>query len=597
MPRRALRALLLVGMLLVTAAAVLAVGPPAGDIANYHVAAWLLRHGADLSMIYDYRWFTDQAVDVGYLDQLVGFAVLTPPSALVFAPIANRSPEGVATTWMLVEGLLIALTAWQLARAGDKPAWWGFLPLLAVAPALRAHLEQGQIHLLVLAAVAVAGTLWGTRTGARGGSAGQLGAGIAIGAAVVLKIHAWPLLLVALLARQWAVLAGAVVGGGGLLALSLGAMGVEVHRQWLTEIAPRAALGMFGDPWNLSYQSLGHALRRGVLAHPALNPLPAWPSGGFLLSLPQGLMVLLVGLSALPALAWPRLSDRERAGTLAAASVAAMVGGPLLARYHLVLLAPALGWVAATLPRRRALALAGLALLATGLPVPGTQDLGALFLVGVPRFWLCLLLWVGLYPWSALRAHAHASSHGRAGIAVVAVLALLASALPQPAAAPDGAFPVDDPGLPLIASELTLADDGRLLLSGLTADRQGQPGQGWVGYAWDPDGGAPEIVAASTFTHAWAPKPGGSFSGGATGYLGPDLVPGPEDGQLAAKDGDVYWLAPNGVAVPVTTDPAWDDWPVWDPERQRIWFLSDRDVGVRALRVYAIDWPQGGLPW
>ncbi|RME26401.1 MAG: hypothetical protein D6798_06790, partial [Deltaproteobacteria bacterium] len=104
-------------MLLLTAAAVLAVGPPTGDIANYHVSAWLLRHGADLSMLYDYRWFTDRAVEVGYLDQLVGFAVLTPPSALLFAPFAELEPAAVARVWMAVEGLLMVGTALLLSRA------------------------------------------------------------------------------------------------------------------------------------------------------------------------------------------------------------------------------------------------------------------------------------------------------------------------------------------------------------------------------------------------------------------------------------------------------------------------------------------------
>ena len=68
-------------------ALVVRAGPPQGDFANYYTAAALWWADSDLSRLYDYRWFTSAASAAGFSDRLVGFAVLTPPSALFAAPL------------------------------------------------------------------------------------------------------------------------------------------------------------------------------------------------------------------------------------------------------------------------------------------------------------------------------------------------------------------------------------------------------------------------------------------------------------------------------------------------------------------------------
>lgn len=567
MRKRLVDAPLTVLALLGLAALVVHRGAPQGDLANYHVAARLFLDGVPLDDLYDYRWFTDQAARLGYGDRLVGFPVLTPPSALLLAPVAWLEPEPLARLWQVVQGLLLGLTAVVLAATARRPPWWGALPLLALLPAVDSHLRQGQAHLLAVAGVALAGLVWGVRAGERPDPARQAVAGVALGLAVGLKVHAWPLLLLAALARQgWlclAALATLAAGAG----LSVALLGPEVHAAWLSEIAPASATGMFVDPWHLGNQSLGHALRRAVLAHPALNPSPALPDAAWLLSVPRSLLLLMVGLSVLPALRWERLSSRERAGAMAAASTAALIAGPLLARYHLLLLAPGLAWVLSTLPWRRGLPLLGVAALALHWPVPTFEDPGGAFLLAVPRFWLCLLLWALLLPWRVLLR----ADGPRGAVAALLAVALGLLGLPRPAPPADPSVPVDHPDLPLVASELVLAPDGALLLSGLTAHRQGHPGRGWVVVRWLPEDGPPEILGGDPGAHAWAPRTDGRWSTGATGYV----------------------ADASRLPVPV---PGHHEGAVHDPVRGGWWFLSDQGVGVRALRLRFLPDPAGDPP-
>ena len=104
-------------------------------------------------------------------------------------------------------------------------------------------------------------------------------------------------------------------------------------------------------------------------------------------------------------------------------------------------------------------------------------------------------------------------------------------------------------------------------------------------------------MSADPDQHVWTPRAGpqGITWQRGPGGLPPAVVPGPDGGRLstATFDGqrDVIWLSPEGDAVRLTRHPAHDTSPAWDPTTRRVWFLSDRDVGVRALRLWYLPWP------
>ncbi len=577
--RSAVLALVVVGV-------AMAVGWPHGDLANYVTAGGVwLEDPSLLPFLVDYRWFTARAEAAGYGDQLVGWPVLSPPAILLGAPLALLGATGAAWVWGVGQVGVALGAGVATARAVDRPAWIGLGALLATGPALVSHLQQGQMHLPVVVALAVGLGAW-----AKGR---DVVAGIALGLAAGLKVHAWPVLLVAALARRWRVVGAGVatllVGGAGSVAL----LGWPVHAVWLGEVAPAAARGAFIHPWTPGFGAVGPALRHALLPHPALNPGSGagWPALAW--GLPVALQGLATGLTLAVAARWPRLRGEERRGVLAAGATVGLLAGPLLARYHLLLVVPAVVFAVDGLARagrsRRAAVVAGLAVLLCASPAArGWAPLAPALL----RPALGLGLWAALVPWGALRPV------GARGAAVLAAV-LGGRAGRLPALDLDGASPTDGPTAPLVAAELLRTEDGALWFSGLPQERGGLPGRGWIGYRLGPYEAQPRPVAGLAGAHVGAPLPIGAAQvrwrpGRDPGWdTAPRNAsrPGPGGGTLEVRAGDIWFVPATGPAVPLTTHPGHDAWPVWDPDRRRVWFLSDRGVGVRALRLWSVPLP------
>ncbi|MDP6931987.1 MAG: glycosyltransferase 87 family protein, partial [Myxococcota bacterium] len=563
-------------------------GPPRGDFANYWTAATLWAEGADLTHLYDYRWFTEQAARMGFDDQLVGFPVLTPPSALLAVPLLPLGLKLALQTWWVMQGLLALLLAWVLARSMNRPLWQGVTLLLAFAPAIHSHLVQGQAHLPAL--VLLAGGTWAwmrQRDGLAGG---------AWGLAIGLKVMAWPLLGLAVVARRWRVLTTALV------TLSLGAgcsvalLGWEIHVQYFLEIGPAATRGMYADPWHLGFGALPQALRVAMVPHPGLNPDPGLSLPVLAQSIPRALTVLLVGLTLAVALPWSTSTHNQRLRVLAAAVLASTVSGPMLATYHLSWWVPVAAWSGKALwadgHRMRAVSTVGLLAAACWVPLPEREGLTAL--LAIPRFWLGLGSWFLLLPWIRIRR-----GRGAQGAACVVVASgLVLATHSEDSQVSDGAESVDGPSFPLVSSDLTRTADGRLWWSGLTPNRKGHEGSGWVGFTLDPVLQEAVLTASDSTRHTWSPHDNGSGSVawrvGAGHWTQSPEVKGPAGGTLVSRriDGqtDVYWLSGSGQSIQLTRNPAQDSWPAWNPDEGYIYFLSDRDSGVRALRLWRLRW-------
>ena len=560
-------------------------GSPQGDFANYWTAAALWWEGADLSRLYEYRWFTEQASRLGFADQLVGFPVLTPPSALLVAPLLVFGPASGAALWRLVAlgaGIGLAL---YVARAANRPPWVGFAALLLLTPPLRSHLEQGQAHLPAALALGVALHLW-----LRGRA---VGAGLLLGLAIGLKVHAWPLLLLALLTRSWR-LAGAAVATlvvGGLVSVAL--LGWPVHAVFLREIAPAATAGMFVDPWHPAYQGLGQAARQLWAGNPHL----AAPATSPFLAAFVPTLLAWAAIAATAAGARRDLDDTARRRLLAAGAMVALAFGPILSRYHLVMLVPPLLIGADALWREgrrpRALVFVACLALAGWVDPPMAWGEGALRIAaGIPRFWLLALAWLLVVP----------RPRPMRLVPLIAVALVLSGVAGRAAVRAhqslwaDGAVAVGGVA-PLVAADLVLGEGGSLALAGLVSDRQGRPGRGWVGMLFAPESGLPPgLDAFDANAHVWAPValPDGAFAW-SRGPLGTGAVlgargAGPAGGRLwvvpgaSGTDVEVRWA--DGRVRRLTNHPGQDQDPVWDAVRGRVWFLSDRGVGVRALRLW-----------
>ena len=558
--------------MLVLLAACLLVGRPQGDFGNYWTAANLWVERADLLRMVDYRWFTDQAARLGLGDQLVGWPVLTPPSVLFAVPLVPLGLVRAEWAWVGLEAASALIVAWASARAARVPLWAGVLALGMGWPALHAHLVQGQAHLTAAALVALG--LWAWR------SERPAAAGACWGLATGLKFFAWPLLLLLLTGRRWRGLGAAAATLAVGAAISIGLVGWPLHQQWLGSVLPAASAGWFLDPWHPGMASLWAALRHAFLPHPGLGDPGAVARPALAVGLPAALAVLL---PLLP------LAARERSErVLAAVVVGALVSAPVIARYSLVLLPPLIlpvcvaAWRAGRV--RLAVSVAVAALLAVASPTVGAWPPHLPWLLGIPRFWSLLLLYLLLMP--------RPRRVGLVPLGLALVVGMRAH-LPAPGDV-DGASPRDDPGFPLVAADLVSQSDGTLCFSGLTIARGGLPGRGWLGLCLDPGASAPRRVAADPARHTWSPQVVDGrivWQRGPTGD--PPPMPVPCRGgtlETLARDGqqDIAWRGPDGVLHPLTTHPAWDTDPACDEAHDRAWFLSDRGVGLRALRLWSV---------
>ncbi len=126
------------------------------DFPNYYLVARLLREGYSLDRIYDWIWL-QRIKDHWGLDQaLVGFAGLTPFSALPVVPLALFPAIVAKRLWILANVLFLGSSVELLSRVttlGRRRVW--LLALLAIFP-LRTSFLFGQMHLLVLLLLASA---------------------------------------------------------------------------------------------------------------------------------------------------------------------------------------------------------------------------------------------------------------------------------------------------------------------------------------------------------------------------------------------------------------------------------------------------------
>ena len=343
----------------------------------------------------------------------------------------------------------------------------------------------------------------------------------------------------------------------------------------------------------MAFQSAGHAIRTLTLDHPVLNP-GAWVHQPALaLGLPVALQVMIVGLTLIPALSWGRLDRSERQRLLAAGSICALLSGPLLATYHLVLVIPAVAIGAHHLERdnrlSRAAAVVAMGLLLCWWPVPSNWPKPSwLIPLALPRFWLLLGIWALL-----LSSRASPWSRGFWDVRPFGVLLaalLMASFASRESRTVDAAKAVDIEGMPLIASDLMRSPDGSIWFSGMP--NRGDPKYGWIGYRFLVEEEVVEVVAMDEHNHVWSPR---LTDGGIEWSLGAGADVNPVDtpclggvAQVVETDlgPQIGLIDAQSKTHILTWSRAHYSHPICDEERNRVWFLSDRGVGVRAMRLW-----------
>jgi alpha-1,2-mannosyltransferase len=170
-----------------------------------------------------------------------------PPFAALATPLAALFPDPRSAAWLwagLGAAILIAsvLALWRSEGLGDRfpilagrGRWFLVAGALAFPPVV-GELVLGNVHLVLLGLLTLA---WiGVR---RGDVRGEWIAGLAVGAAAIIKVFPGVLLLWFLLTGRYRAAAGVVVGAAALALVTLPMTGIEPWLQYPTVLANLSA--------------------------------------------------------------------------------------------------------------------------------------------------------------------------------------------------------------------------------------------------------------------------------------------------------------------------------------------------------------------
>lgn len=271
-----------------------------------------------------------------------------PPVGLLFLPLSYLSYPTAVNIWLGLQVLCLVTSVYLLARgSGIRLGVWA---TPAIAAAMLAwypfwdDLSWGQLNLLLLLILAAARlALLRDRPAA---------AGFLVGFAVLVKLFAWPLLLLFLLRRLWRALGAAVC----TILVGYLASGWVIGFRWIPEyfmrIVPDHTRNVQGSIFNQSVWSIGLRLFSGTGAaahnHDKVVAPPLLPSdlAASVVSIALPIVVVLVAC----------LAARRQGGLDAAFGVmicTSILVSPLVWSHYLVLMAIPVAYVIAWLAAHR----------------------------------------------------------------------------------------------------------------------------------------------------------------------------------------------------------------------------------------------------
>ena len=277
----------------------------------------------------------DLCATMGCLEPTGPQYVMPPVLAWMLQPLVGVDPHAIIAGTVLVLNASLALFAWLMLRTlriADRQLAVLLVVLAVAFEPVVGNVQEGQVNLVLLALSGIWFAAWVQRNRSNG-----WWGGLALGAAVALKLIQGPVVLMVVWLRRWAMLAAAAAAG-----LALWLVGAPQYLlEYLFKVLPAvsAGTGFFEN------HSPGGTITR--LFDPAtFVVVRGSPTPARVLTVVVGLAVLAVTLAVVR-------SSRDRA--LDAAAIVAAT--PLIASYswgtHLVLLLlPMFVLVAWAVPRR-----------------------------------------------------------------------------------------------------------------------------------------------------------------------------------------------------------------------------------------------------
>ncbi len=361
------------------------------DFPNYYLVARLLREGYSLDRIYDWVWL-QRIKDHWGLDQsLVGFAGLTPFSALPIVPLSVYSAIVAKRIWIVANVLFLGASAELLNRVtslGRRRIW--LLCLLPILP-LRTSFLFGQMHILVLLLLVLAYFFQRKHR--------KIACGVCLSIAGALKVYPLLFAIYFLWKKQWRQMLAMLCSA--LALVSVGYLWFDRHVlvTYAARILPRSLQGEVLDPYSVRAASGAALFHRLFIFEPMLNPAPVFNAPWcYAILYPVFQLAVFVPLLAVLRVQ-PAEPDTEHL-EWAAFVFALLLLSPVPSSYHFVVMIFSIVLLVDVLLKRKeygvtVLGVALYYLISAAVLSAVSRDRGfsLVTLLGFARLWLGLLLW------------------------------------------------------------------------------------------------------------------------------------------------------------------------------------------------------------
>lgn len=308
-----------------------AVTLPAGDFASYYTSSRLVLDGTfKKADVYDYYNF-EKSTENYFNRTLSSFLPLPPSTALMLIPLAWLPPEPARVVFMLINVACLVLLIWMLRRLTrlSLPVLVSVILLSGIS--LWSDVREGQVYLLLTVLIVAALVL--ERDGKR------FAAGLLLGLALPVKYFTLLFVIYFLFRKRYRLVIGAAAAALAVFGAGLIAGGLKMNLYYLSVILPRHLAGSIQNPFTVHFQSFDSLFNRIFIPNGTLNPHPILDApflGMWLRS-----FVPLLAVSLLVAAIFELRHTPEHERTLYSAAVLVLFGlavSPASATYHLTLL-------------------------------------------------------------------------------------------------------------------------------------------------------------------------------------------------------------------------------------------------------------------
>jgi hypothetical protein len=236
------------------------------EFPNYYLAAELYHQNIPLDRVYEWTWFQRQNDHLGVRNGLVSFAPNPPPSILPMLPLVRLRPLTAKRVWLSLNLIYLALSMLCL-RYTTSLGWRRLLliTLLCIFP-LHADFLFARFYVFILLLICIA---YYASCRNRNWAAGAIWS-----CAAAVKLFPALSVILFICKRNWRSLAGFLMGGIALVAVSILLFGAEVHRVFLSEVLSQASRGDWLGPYTLSQNSFITLWSHLFLIEPELNASP-----------------------------------------------------------------------------------------------------------------------------------------------------------------------------------------------------------------------------------------------------------------------------------------------------------------------------------